>query len=144
MLDRFYQEVILDHYRNPRGRGHLEAPKIVQEGMNPLCGDEITLELRVRDGVIEDIAFDGHGCAISQASASMLVEAVKGKSVAEAEEFLQQVLAMFRGDVEPDESRFGELAYLAGVRFIPQRTKCATLAWHTLEEALQHTNGQTP
>lgn len=137
MLDELYREIILDHYKNPRGRGHLDPPKIVQEGMNPLCGDEITLELRINDGTIDDIKFSGQGCSISQASASMLVEAVRGKPIEEVQSLLRQVLAMLRGEIEPDEEQFGEIAYLAGVRKFPVRVKCATLAWHTLEEALQ-------
>ncbi|MER3402850.1 MAG: SUF system NifU family Fe-S cluster assembly protein [Armatimonadota bacterium] len=137
MLNELYREIILDHYRHPRGRGHLDPPKIVQEGMNPLCGDEITLELRVDGGIVEDIKFSGQGCSISQASASMLVEAVRGKRIEEVESLIQQVLAMLRGETEPNESQIGEIAYLAGVRQFPVRVKCATLAWHTLEEALQ-------
>lgn len=144
MLDELYREIILDHYRHPRGRGHLDPPKIVQEGMNPLCGDEITLELRVDGGIIEDIKFSGQGCSISQASASMLVEAVRGKRIEEVESLIQQVLAIMRGETEPDEAKIGEIAYLAGVRQFPVRVKCATLAWHTLEEALQQHDLKKP
>lgn len=144
MLDELYREIILDHYRHPRGRGHLDPPKTVQEGMNPLCGDEITLELRVDRGTIEDIKFSGQGCSISQASASMLVEAVRGKRIEEVESLIQQVLAMLRGETELNESQIGEIAYLAGVRQFPVRVKCATLAWHTLEEALQQHDLKKP
>ncbi|MCS7272785.1 MAG: SUF system NifU family Fe-S cluster assembly protein [Fimbriimonadales bacterium] len=137
MLEELYQEIILDHYRHPRGRGELEPPKITQEGFNPSCGDEVILDVRVENGRVSDVRFRGRGCSISQASASMLVEAVKGKSLEEARQLIQQVLALVKGEIEADFEQHGELAALAGVRNFPVRVKCATLAWHTLEEALK-------
>ncbi len=137
MFDELYQEIILDHYRHPRGRGELEPPKITQEGFNPSCGDEVILDLRLEDGRISDIRFHGRGCSISQASASMMTEAVKGKTLAEAHALIQQVLAMVKGEAEGDPDALGDIVALAGVRNFPVRVKCATLAWHTLEEALR-------
>ncbi|OYT68703.1 MAG: SUF system NifU family Fe-S cluster assembly protein [Armatimonadetes bacterium CP1_7O] len=137
MLDELYQEIILDHYRHPRGRGELEPPKITQEGFNPSCGDEVILDLRVQDGRIQEVRFHGRGCSISQASASMLTEAVKGKTLAEARALIQQVLALVKGEAEGDIVTLGDIVALAGVRNFPVRVKCATLAWHTLEEALK-------
>jgi nitrogen fixation NifU-like protein len=137
MIDELYQEIILDHYRHPRGRGTLEEPKIHQEGANPLCGDEVIIELRIADGRIGDIRFSGRGCSISQASASMLVEAVQGKTLPEVHALIQKVYAMIRGESHPDPEEMGDLSALAGVRRFPVRVKCATLPWHTLEEALK-------
>jgi len=136
-LNELYQEIILDHYRQPRGRGELEPPKITQEGFNPSCGDEVILDLRIRDGRIEDIRFRGRGCSISQASASMLTEAVQGKTLDEARALIQQVLALVKGEAEGDLDTLGDIAALAGVRHFPVRVKCATLAWHALDEALK-------
>ncbi len=137
MIDELYQEIILDHYRHPRGRGTLEEPKIHQEGANPLCGDEVIIELRVEDGRIGDIRFSGRGCSISQASASMLVEAVRGKTLSEVRTLIQKVYAMLRDENHPDPEEMGDLSALAGVSRFPVRVKCATLPWHTLEEALK-------
>ncbi len=142
MLDELYQEIILDHYRHPRGRGELEPPKITQEGFNPSCGDEVIIDLRVEDGRISDIRFHGRGCSISQASASMLVEAVKGKTLEEAHQLIEQTLALVKGEVEADYAVHGDLVALAGVRNFPVRVKCATLAWHTLEEALKQASAE--
>lgn len=138
MLDELYQEIILDHYRHPRGRGELAPPKITQEGFNPSCGDEVILDLRVEDGRIQDVRFRGRGCSISQASASMMTEAIKGKTLAEVHAIIQQVLALVKGEAEGDPETLGDMVALAGVRNFPVRVKCATLAWHTLEEALRH------
>lgn len=137
-LNELYQEIILDHYRHPRGRGELEPPKITQEGFNPSCGDEIILDLRVQDGRVQEIRFRGRGCSISQASASMLTEAVQGKTVEQARALIQQVLALVKGETEGDIEALGDIAALAGVRYFPVRVKCATLAWHALDEALKH------
>jgi nitrogen fixation NifU-like protein len=137
MLDELYQEIILDHYRHPRGRGELEPPKITQEGFNPSCGDEVILDLRVENGRVQDVRFHGRGCSISQASASMMTEAIKGKTLTEAHAIIQQVLALVKGETEGDPETLGDIVALAGVRNFPVRVKCATLAWHTLEEALK-------
>ncbi|MDM7460157.1 MAG: SUF system NifU family Fe-S cluster assembly protein [bacterium] len=137
MLDELYQAIILDHYRQPRGRGELEPPKITQEGFNPSCGDEVIIDLRVEDGRITDVRFHGHGCSISQASASMMTEAVRGKTLAEAHALIQQATALVKGELDGDFETLGDIVALAGVRYFPVRVKCATLAWHTLEEALK-------
>ncbi|GIV08585.1 MAG: iron-sulfur cluster assembly scaffold protein [Fimbriimonadales bacterium] len=136
MLDELYQEIILDHYRQPRGRGTLEPPKITQEGFNPSCGDEVIIDLRMEDGRIADVRFHGQGCSISQASASMMTEAVKGKTLEEAYALIRQATALVKGELDGDIDTLGDIVALAGVRNFPVRVKCATLAWHTLEKAL--------
>jgi len=143
-LNELYQEIILDHYRQPRGRGELEPPKITQEGFNPSCGDEIILDLRVQDGRVQAVCFRGRGCSISQASASMLTEAVQGKTLEEVHALIQQVLALVKGETEGNIETLGDIVALAGVRHFPVRVKCATLAWHTLEEALKQIEQQGP
>lgn len=137
MLDELYQEIILDHYRQPRGRGELEPPKITQEGFNPSCGDEVIIDLRIEDGRISDVRFHGRGCSISQASASMMTEAVKGKTLEEAHALIRQATALVKGELDGEMDTLGDIVALAGVRNFPVRVKCATLAWHTLEEALK-------
>lgn len=141
MLETLYQEIILDHYRHPRGRGHLDDPKIQHEGANPLCGDEIVIELRVEDGRVSEVRFSGQGCSISQASASMLTEAVQGKTLDEVRALIEQVYALLKGESNPDPETIGDLAALSGVRNFPVRVKCASLAWHVLEDALRQANG---
>ncbi|MEZ5316320.1 MAG: SUF system NifU family Fe-S cluster assembly protein [Vicinamibacterales bacterium] len=140
-LSDLYQEVILDHNRRPRHFGTLPAATHAAEGYNPLCGDRLTLQVRVEDGRIADIAFEGSGCAISKASASLMTEAVIGRSQAEAAETFDRVRAMLTApsDAEVDVDAMGALAALAGVREFPVRVKCATLAWHTLKSALAGT-----
>ncbi len=135
-LDDLYREVILDHYRSPCHRGSLPSPTITREGLNPLCGDEVAIDLNVQGDLISDIRFRGAGCSISQSSASMLTEAVMGKTLAEAQALFQDFTAMMQGSDEVDPESLGDLEALTGVRKFPVRVKCATLAWHTLEEAL--------
>jgi nitrogen fixation NifU-like protein len=135
-LDDLYREIIIDHYRNPRHKGHLSAPSACHEGVNPLCGDEVTVEVGVEDGKLGEIAFSGSGCSISQSSASMMTEAVAGKDIAETRRLISDFTAMMRGDQSIDPESLGDLEALAGVRKFPVRIKCATLAWHTLDEAL--------
>lgn len=136
-LRELYEEVILDHNRNPRNfRHHPEGANHQAHGDNPLCGDELTLYLIVRDGVIQDIGFDGHGCAISTASASLLTEVVKGKTLAQVDDLYHAVHDMLTGKVDADVT-IGKLRVLGGVRAYPMRVKCATLAWHTLQAALK-------
>lgn len=134
-LDDLYREVILDHYSHPRNRGAVDPADVTREGANPLCGDEIRVSLRVRDGIVEDVRFEGKGCSISQASASMMTELVKGKPVEEAERMIATFKAMMHGEVPADTS-LGDLEALQGVRKFPVRVKCATLSWVTLEMAL--------
>ena len=134
-LDELYQEVILDHYRKPRNFGMLRGADRKAEGHNPLCGDRIALQLRTKADVIEDIKFDGKGCAISTASASMMTEAVKGKSRAEAEALFDKFHALVTGGGNGGD--LGKLAAFGGVSEFPLRVKCASLAWHTLKAALE-------
>lgn len=133
MLDDLYREIILDHYRSPRHKGRVEDPDISARGYNPLCGDDIEITVRLNDGRIDAVAFDGHGCSISQASASMLTEAVMGKPLAEALELAVGVRAMFTGEAEIDPESLGDLEALQGVKRYPVRIKCATLAWNALQ-----------
>ena len=133
-LDDLYRDVILDHYSHPRNKGILEPADVTGEGANPLCGDEIRVSLFVRDGVVCDARFDGKGCSISQASASMMTERIKGRRVEDAGRLIAAVKAMMRG--EPLGDDLGDLEALRGVRRFPVRVKCATLGWVTLEQAL--------
>lgn len=143
-LDELYREVILDHYRNPRNRTPLEKPDAHADGHNPLCGDEISLDLRFDKGTVSEVAIIGRGCSISQSSASMMSEAIKGKTRREIEELTARFKAMMdideEGDPGLDPERpgavLGDLESLQGVRKFPVRIKCANLAWTTLEEAL--------
>jgi nitrogen fixation NifU-like protein len=135
-LDDLYREIILDHYRHPRHRGTLTGATASQEGVNPLCGDEVTVDVAIKDGRIADIAYRGSGCSISQSSASMMTEAVVGRPLAEARETIENFTEMMRGSHDVDSESLGDLEALSGVRKFPVRVKCATLAWHTLSEAL--------
>ena len=134
-LRELYQEVIFDHNRKPRNRRVIEQADHVAEGHNPLCGDQLTVYLQIADGVVTDASFQGHGCAISTASASLMTEAVKGRPVAEVEALFRDFHALLT-EVPPEGRDFGKLQVLAGVREFPSRVKCATLAWHTLHNAL--------
>lgn len=137
-LRDLYQEVILSHNRHPRNRGALPSPNGVAEGHNPLCGDTVTVYLQTSDGKISDIAFEGHGCAISTASASLMTEAIKGKTTAEAEQIFREFQSMVTAtDDHATPPEMGDLEVLAGVRDYPVRIKCATLPWHTFYAALQ-------
>jgi nitrogen fixation NifU-like protein len=140
-LDDLYKEVILDHYKTPRNKRALDGATVSRSKNNPLCGDEITIHAHVEDGAVIDIAFQGQGCSISQASASMLTESVKGKSVAEASEVVQGFRGMMEGVTPPDEDAFGDLVALHGVVKYPVRIKCAVLAWDVLQEALTDGSG---
>lgn len=135
LFDDLYRELILDHYRKPRNRGSLEDATQRVDGMNPVCGDEIHLDLRIRDGVIEDIAFAGNGCSISQSSASMLTDRVKGLRLADAERIMAKFRAMLLNGAPPDEE-LGDLEALEGVAQLPVRVKCALLSWNVLQEGL--------
>ncbi|WP_186301606.1 Fe-S cluster assembly sulfur transfer protein SufU [Denitromonas halophila] len=133
-LRELYQEVIFDHNRQPRNFHDMPEADHHADGHNPLCGDQLTVYLRINNDVIEDVSFVGHGCAISTASASLMTEAVKGKTVAEVEALFKDFHALLTET--PPERDFGKLAVLTGVREFPARVKCATLAWHTLHNAL--------
>jgi nitrogen fixation NifU-like protein len=132
-----YQEVIVDHNRNPRNFGKLDDANKTLEGFNPLCGDKLTLYLKTRDDQIEDISFDGSGCAISVASASLMTDLMKGKTLKEAESLFNKFHHLITSDEELDITDLGKLAALAGVRDYPARVKCASLCWHTLHSAIQ-------
>lgn len=137
-LRDLYQEVILDHNRKPRNFGPLEHANCDARGHNPLCGDDYTIRARVEDGVVTDVRFEGQGCAISKAAASMMTAKVKGRSVAEAERFVSEFREMMAGDLEPEaEEHLGHLKVFAGVSQLPNRIKCAVLPWHTLGAALR-------
>jgi nitrogen fixation NifU-like protein len=142
-LRELYQEVILDHNKKPRNFQVLEGANRRAEGYNPLCGDQITVYLRLEDDVIREVSFQGSGCAISKASASMMTASLKGKTKAEAEalseRFHQMVTGGDNGTADPAE--LGKLAVFSGVREFPVRVKCATLAWHTLRAALHEEGG---
>ena len=137
-LSDLYQEVILDHNRRPRNWGTLADATHQADGYNPLCGDKLKLALRIGADRIDAIAFEGSGCAISKASASLMTDAVKGHTTIEAMEIFDRVHAMLTTPIsEPvDEESVGKLAVLAGVREFPTRVKCASLAWHTLKSAI--------
>jgi nitrogen fixation NifU-like protein len=135
-LDDLYKEVILDHYKSPRNKRPLPDAELSSTQNNPLCGDEITVYARVEGGAIADVAFQGQGCSISQASASMMTEAVKGKAIREAKGLAADFRGMMAGDVGPDEDEFGDLVALKGVVKYPIRIKCAVLAWDVFQEAL--------
>ena len=138
-LGDLYQEVILDHNRQPRNFGALPGANRRAEGFNPLCGDRVTVEVEMRDGVVKDIRFQGSGCAISKASASMMTESMKGRTRVEAEALFQEFHRLLTGDAAaPDPAALGKLVVFSGVREFPVRVKCATLAWHTLRSALEN------
>ncbi len=134
-----YQQVIIEHNKKPRNFGKLEASTHHADGHNPLCGDQLQLTLNVVDGRIEDIKFEGHGCAIDVASASLMTGAVKGKSVVEAETMADQFRSMVRGDLDTTTGAhlLGKLTLFRGVKDLPSRVKCAVLPWATLHSALK-------
>jgi len=135
-LDELYKEVILDHYKNPRNKREMPGAELSCSKNNPLCGDEITVFVHEDGGKVLDVAFVGQGCSISQSSASMMTEAVVGKSRDEVDERIGAFRGMMAGEVEADEDAFGELVALKGVVKYPVRVKCAVLAWDVLQEAL--------
>jgi nitrogen fixation NifU-like protein len=135
-LDEIYKETILDHYKNPRNKRELPGAELTRSRNNPLCGDEITVFVHEEDGKVAGVTFLGQGCSISQSSASMMTEAVNGKSVQDTERLIGDFRGMMAGDVEPEEDEFGELVALKGVVKYPIRVKCAVLAWDVLQDAL--------
>jgi nitrogen fixation NifU-like protein len=134
-FDDLYRQVILDHYRRPHNRHPLEHPDVKAEGLNPLCGDEIEVELRFEDGVVGEAGFGGRGCSISQSSASMMTDAVRGKTVAEIAALIRAFKQLVtEGGTASDD--LGDLEALEGVSKFPVRVKCATLAWNVLQQAI--------
>jgi nitrogen fixation NifU-like protein len=138
-LNELYQQVILDHNKKPRNYKVIDAADRHQEGYNPLCGDRLTLYLRMDGDLIADVGFQGSGCAISKAAASMMTIAVKGKTKEEADLLFKEFHRMVRGELDPEteENHLGRLKIFAGVREFPARVKCASLSWHTLHAALE-------
>ena len=139
-LRDLYQQTILDHTRKPRNKHEMLDATSSADGHNPLCGDKIKLFLKINNGVIEDISFTGSGCAISTASASMMTEALKGKTLTEAQPLFERFHTMLTSpmDHEPDIESLDKLAVFSGVREFPVRVKCATLPWHTLQAAIKN------
>jgi nitrogen fixation NifU-like protein len=142
MLNDLYQEIILDHSKRPRNCRLLECANHMAEGYNPLCGDKIKLFLDYENGVVRDISFQGSGCAISTASASLMTEMLKGKTREQAEALLQRFHDLLTKEQPAKTADLGKLAVFSGVREYPARVKCATLAWHTLKAALNGTGDQ--
>jgi nitrogen fixation NifU-like protein len=136
-LDDLYQEQILDHNKSPRNFRVMENADHKAEGYNPLCGDHVTVYVRLNDGRIEDISFQGSGCAISKASASMMTAELKGKQETEAQALFDKVHKMLTGEDSDGDPALGKLTVLSGVCKFPARVKCATLAWHTMNSALK-------
>ncbi len=134
-LQDLYQEVILDHNKRPRNFRVLDGGRQA-EGYNPLCGDRFTVYLQIDNGLIKDVSFQGSGCAISKASASLMTESVKGKSIEEAKATFDEFQKMLTGPTDAPTDNLGKLTVLAGVRQFPVRVKCASLAWHTLKSAV--------
>ncbi|MBI3780970.1 MAG: SUF system NifU family Fe-S cluster assembly protein [candidate division NC10 bacterium] len=143
-VGQLYQEVILDHYKRPRNFRKLDGASRNAEGYNPLCGDKVTVYAKLEDGVVRDISFQGSGCAISTASASMMTTSLKGRTLAEAEALFASFHRLVTGqpDTAPGRVELGKLAVFSGISEFPIRVKCATLAWHTLHAALER-KGQT-
>ncbi len=136
-MSDLYSEILLDHYRLPRNKGRLEHPTVSVEGVNTSCGDQLTLDLEFEGDVLRHISFAGKGCAISMASASMLTEALEGKTIAEIERWIRGFRSFIREGREPDGLDLGDLTALGGVSQLPVRVKCATLPWTTLEEGIR-------
>ena len=149
-LDELYREVILDHYRNPRRRGSLSGEHLHADGTNPSCGDEFSVDIRIEDGIVTDAAMQGQGCSISQASGSMMMDAIVGMSVDDIQDLTQKFKVMMtieegEDPLDPDRpgTSLGDLEALQGVRKFPVRIKCAGLAWTTLEDALDQSKQST-
>ena len=136
-LSGLYQELILDHYRRPRNKGKLDAPTSQANLRNPLCGDEVDVQVELRDGRVADVRFGGHGCSISQASASMMTELVKGKTPDEVHQLGEKFAAMIRGEADAaKDAALGQARALSGVSKFPTRVKCAMIAWEAVARAV--------
>ena len=146
-LRELYQEIILDHNKSPRNFRRIEDATLKVEGYNPLCGDHYTVYVKLDNDIITDLSFEGGGCAISKASASVMTSMLKGKTKAQADELWGDFHRLVKGEIDPggNMDRLGKLAAFAGVSEFPARVKCASLAWHTLHTALEAKNGaETP
>ena len=144
MLENIYTELIAEHSQSRENRRTLPNATIVERGHNPSCGDEITLSLKISDGIIRDAAFSGDGCAISQASTDMMIELLRGKTVDEAKKLAELFIDMIHGDVTDDDEleALDEVAALKNISTMPARVKCATLAWHTFDTAIKRSDAQ--
>ncbi len=141
--DELYREILLDHYRHPRHRGEVEAPSATAHGHNPLCGDEVDVSLRLRDGELQQVAFQGQGCSISMASASMMAEEVEGRPLTEVHDLISRFRGLLVEGKDPAElGDLGDLEALSGVRKYLARVKCAMLPWVALEEGLSRAEGE--
>jgi nitrogen fixation protein NifU and related proteins len=136
-----YQEMVVDHSRRPRNYRRLENPTHQAEGFNPLCGDKVNVYVDLDRGVVRDVSFEGEGCAISKASASLMTESIKGKSEAEVMSLFARFRDLATGRVDGDPTELGKLAVFSGLSGFPTRVKCATLPWHTLRAALEQGSG---
>ena len=138
-IDDLYREIILDHYRSPRNQERLAESDLEAEGINPFCGDEVVIQIKLVDGLVHAVSFKGTGCSISQASASILTDAIKGKTLDEAEALYFRFRDMMHGEITSEHGldQWGEVEALAGVKKFPIRVKCALLAWATLEDAIK-------
>lgn len=143
-MNELYRDVILDHFQNPRQHGTLPAADVTAEGKNPLCGDELTLHLKIDGQRVVDLRWNGRGCSISQASTSMLADVVRGKTLAEAQQMVNAVIQMMHDGTLPESLPMGDVEVLAGVRKFPVRIKCALLAWTTLQEGIKQHDGHHP
>jgi nitrogen fixation NifU-like protein len=144
MMEELYQEIILDHYRRPRNKGKAEPSDISAHDSNPLCGDEIDVTAKLVDQKIVDLKFDGKGCAICTASASIMTQKLVGKTLAEARQFIDGFLNMMRGETPFGGKEMGDLKALEGVLKFPVRVKCATLAWNTAQQGIQERVAKKP
>lgn len=136
-LETLYRQVIMDHYKNPRNKGLKEQDDRISVHLkNPTCGDDITIELKIEDGIITDVSFDGSGCSISMSAASVMSETVKGKTVKEAEAMIDQYINMLKGQPVDEEVELGDAVIYQGVAKFPARFKCATIAWKALHQAI--------
>lgn len=138
-LNEIYTELILEHSKNKRNKRNLEEPTHIELGHNPSCGDEITLQLKIENDVIEDISYVGHGCAISQASTSIMIDIVKGVTVGKALELCEKFISMVKGEIGENElDELGDAIAFENIQNLPARVKCAVLAWHTLKDILEN------
>jgi len=140
-LDSLYRDIIMEHYKYPRGKKKLDDFDVTSEGKNPVCGDEIEMKVKLKDGKIEDISIDCLGCAISVASGSMLADAIRGKSVDEVKRIASTIKAILKGEKPDEDLELGDLEALEGVKKFPVRIKCALLSWTTLIEGLKNWEG---
>lgn len=136
-FDELYQEIILDHYRHPRHAGAVSDEELLVEEENPTCGDQIRLTASVENGVVTDLTFEAHGCAISTASSSMMSEAVVGRPVEEVRRQIRDFVALMRNEKDIPPGELGDLVALEGVKHFPMRIKCATMCWHAADQALE-------